>query len=146
AIAHLGTTAEVIPARFGDIWLRDTGPIFMTGDQCLRFATNGWGGKYLYEFDDEVGDTVAEISGATITRHHFVLEGGALDHNGEGAILSTRQCLLNKNRNNWQQDEAEKALTQAFNASRIYWLDDGLLYDHTDGHVDNLARFVNRDT
>ncbi|HEY9032543.1 MAG TPA: agmatine deiminase family protein [Pseudomonadales bacterium] len=133
---------ELINARFGDIWLRDTGPIFTRDGRALRFATNGWGGKYLYPHDDEVGDTVAARAGTAITRHPFVLEGGALEHNGEGLLMTTRQCLLNPNRNGWSQAEAEQALTGAFAASGIIWLDDGLLYDHTDGHIDNLARFV----
>ena len=146
ATAAVGEAASIVPARFGDIWLRDTGPIFTRRGDCLRFATNGWGGKYLYEFDDEVGDTVAAFENTPVTRFDYVLEGGALEHNGEGVILSTRQCLLNPNRNQWSEAEATKALTEAFEAGRICWLDDGLLYDHTDGHVDNLARFVDNNT
>lgn len=133
---------EIIPAKFGDIWLRDTGPIWNLRG-ALRFRTNGWGGKYIYEGDDQVGDFMAKRSGAPIIRHDFVLEGGAVDHNGQGAILTTRQCMLNPNRNPlWNQVEAERCLKQAFGAQYICWLDDGLLNDHTDGHVDNLARFV----
>lgn len=146
ARSMLGDTAEVIPARFGDIWLRDTGPILNGAGQGLRFQTNGWGGKYIYEFDDEIGDTMAGQIGCDILRHDFVLEGGAVEHNGEGVILTTRQCLLNKNRNGWGEAEAEALLKFAFGASRICWLDDGMLNDHTDGHIDNLARFVGANT
>lgn len=142
AKAHLGDKAEVIPARFGDIWLRDTGPIFLSPTRCLRFGTNGWGGKYLYEFDDEVGDTLAALSEAKVERFHYVLEGGALEHDGQGNILTTRQCLLNPNRNGWTEEEAEHALRQAFSVETVYWLNEGLRHDHTDGHIDNLARFV----
>jgi len=137
---------EIIPARFGDIWLRDTGPIFTKDHTALRFQTNGWGGKYVYEFDDEVGDTVAAKANAPIKRHDFVLEGGALEHNGAGAILTTRQCLLSPNRNGWDETQATNALKNTFGVETVYWLDDGLLNDHTDGHIDNLARFVDEKT
>jgi agmatine deiminase len=142
----LNGAAEVIAARFGDVWLRDTGPIFArtdSGIKALRFQTNGWGGKYVYEFDDIVGDTVAQRSGYDIIRHSFVLEGGAVEHDGKGTILTTRQCVLNPNRNaGWTQEDAEAALKAAFGAKRILWLDQGLAGDHTDGHIDNIARFV----
>lgn len=146
---RLGTNANVklIPARFGDIWLRDTGPIFAKDENgkpiALRFQTNGWGGKYVYEYDDEVGDTVANLSNTPIRRNAFILEGGALEHDGDGTILTTRQCLLNDNRNKgWTKERAEQELCTAFGVSKILWLDEGLLNDHTDGHIDNIARFV----
>ena len=146
----LGSQAKVIPADFGDIWLRDTGPIFAATAEtpvALRFANNGWGGKYVLPGDDSVGDIVAREAGTEIVRFNFVLEGGALEHNGSGAILTTRQCLLNTNRNNgWSQATAEEKLAEAFQCQRVLWLDQGLLNDHTDGHVDNLARFIAEDT
>ena len=135
---------EVIDGRFGDIWLRDTGPIF--GARSARpagFRLNGWGGKYDLEHDDTVATQIGEASGVPLDRNDFILEGGALDHDGEGTILTTRQCLLNANRNTgWTDETAEAELARALGARKVLWLGDGLLNDHTDGHVDNLARFV----
>lgn len=145
ARAALGGAAEIVPARYGDIWLRDTGPIFAFKDGArvaLRFRTNSWGGKYDLPDDATVGDRMAELAASDIVRFDFVLEGGAVDHDGKGTILATRQTLLNPNRNTWTQDEAEAALRQAFGTKKVIWIDEGLLGDHTDGHIDNIARFV----
>lgn len=135
---------EVVPGRFGDIWLRDTGPIFGEGStRAAAFRFNGWGGKYDLPFDDTVADQIGAHAATPLDCHAFILEGGALDHDGAGTILTTRQCLLNPNRNaGWIQADAEAALTAALGAKTVLWLGDGLLNDHTDGHVDNLARFV----
>jgi agmatine deiminase len=147
AAAHalLGDTAgvEIVAARFGDVWLRDTGPIFTGPGRGVAFRFNGWGGKYDLPGDDEVADQIAGRAGAALARHDFVLEGGALDHDGGGTVLTTRQCLLNPNRNRgWREGDAERALEESLAVAKVLWLEQGLMNDHTDGHVDNLARFV----
>ncbi|MFA5957430.1 agmatine deiminase family protein [Hyphomicrobium sp.] len=145
ATAALRDIAELIPAKYGDIWLRDTGPIYAhagNGNVALRFKTNSWGGKYDLPDDATVGDDVARISRTAVRRFDFVLEGGAVDHDGEGTILATQQTLLNPNRNGWTKEAAEKSLAEAFGTKKVIWIDEGLKNDHTDGHVDNIARFV----
>ena len=134
---------EIVPGRFGDIWLRDTGPIFLSATRAAAFRFNGWGGKYALEFDDTVAAQIGEASGAVLGAHNFILEGGAVDHDGIGTVLTTDQCLLNPNRNpGWTPQVAEQALAGSLGARKVLWLGEGLRNDHTDGHVDNLARFV----
>ncbi len=132
---------------YGDIWVRDSGPlvVFDAAGRRLarRFGFNGWGGKYEMEGDQEIGGTMAEAAGLPSDRMDWILEGGAIDTDGTGLVVTTEQCLLNRNRNpHLSKAEIETRLRGDLGFDRVLWLGDGLLGDHTDGHVDNLARFV----
>ncbi|MCH8685158.1 agmatine deiminase family protein [Pedomonas mirosovicensis] len=144
ALAGTGAILHAIP--FGDIWLRDTAPIFVAGAEGLAahgFRFNGWGGKYVLPFDDAVSVAVGKACGLPFREFDWVLEGGSVDVDGQGAALTTEQCLLNTNRNpNLSREQIERHLAEQLGVERILWLGDGLVNDHTDGHIDNLARFV----
>jgi agmatine deiminase len=143
---HAGDGIEVVVQPFGDIWLRDTGPIILgsgDGRKAAAFRFNGWGGKYQLEGDDTIGLRLAGDAGFPASTHDWVLEGGAIDVDGTGLAVTTEQCLLNPNRNpGLIRADVERRLAGDLGIRRILWLGRGLLNDHTDGHVDNLARFV----
>ena len=145
ALEHLGVRFSRLP--FGDIWMRDIAPIFVTNDEgavaAVSFAFNGWGHKYLLDGDDLVASRIGDVLGCEHFAFGFVLEGGAVEPDGEGTLLTTRQCLLNPNRNpGMEVSTLEARLGEALGARKLLWLDEGLTNDHTDGHVDTLARFV----
>jgi agmatine deiminase len=146
AARRLAPFADVVVERFGDIWLRDTGPIVLGSDAHRRaqgFGFNGWGGKYDLPGDDTIGERLAAASGLPFDKANWVLEGGAIDGDGSGCVLTTEQCLLNPNRNpGLGHAEIEARLLADLGFNRVVWLGEGLAKDHTDGHVDNLARFV----
>jgi len=146
AAAGLAPFATVLQEPFGDIWLRDTGPIVLKQGTLLQarsFRFNGWGGKYALEGDDSIGPRLAGGAGINPERRDWILEGGAIDVDGTGLAVTTEQCLLNPNRNpGMTREEVEARLRDDLGLDRILWLGEGLLNDHTDGHVDNLARFV----
>jgi agmatine deiminase len=143
---RLAPFAKVIVEPFGDIWLRDTGPI-VTGTGADRraqgFGFNGWGGKYDLPGDDSIGQRIADEAALPYAKADWILEGGAIDGDGTGIVLTTEQCLLNPNRNpGFGKADVERRLERDLGATRVVWLGNGLINDHTDGHVDNLARFV----
>ena len=131
---------------YGDTWLRDTGPIFLRGEReivAARFRFDGWGGKYLMDGDAEVSAHVARIAHTPSFAFDFVLEGGAVEVDGAGLLMTTKQCLLGGARNpGLDQRALDARLRYALGAARVIWLDRGLANDHTDGHIDTLARFV----
>lgn len=132
---------------YGDIWIRDTGPLTVLGPDGQRraqgFGFNGWGGKYLLEGDQETGPSLAEAGDLPYARADWILEGGAVESDGTGLVVTTEQCLLNTNRNpSLSREDIWANLQRDLGFDRILWLGNGLAGDHTDGHVDNLARLV----
>lgn len=142
-----GFGARVHRALYGDIWCRDSLPLLVrdaTGaPAAATFQFNGWGGKYALPGDRELAGLVAGLWGLPRVAHEFVLEGGAVEPDGEGTILTTKQCLLNPNRNpSMSAAQIERAVSEALGAQKVLWIEEGLLHDHTDGHIDTIARFV----
>src|SRR5207249_3885471 len=130
-------------------WCRDHGPIFLTRDADPRLAIvdwdyNAWGGKYPpCDLDEVVPTEIAQILGVPVFYPRMILEGGSIEVNGRGALLTTESCLLNKNRNpNLSRNEIERRLRDYLGVRDILWLGDGIAGDDTDGHIDDLARFV----
>jgi agmatine deiminase len=145
AARELCPFADVIVEPFGDIWLRDTGPIVLGSGPARHaqgFGFNGWGGKYELEGDQDIGERLALRAALPFDKAQWVLEGGAIDGDGSGTVITTEQCLLNPNRNTLTRDQIEERLRDDLGSERVVWLGSGLMNDHTDGHVDNLARFV----
>lgn len=146
-VALRGLPVRLHEIAFGDVWLRDTAPIFLRGPDgelaTVRFGFNGWGGKYVLPHDAQVSEQIAARTGVPEFRFSWVLEGGSVEVDGEGTCLTTRQCLLNPNRNPGMNEEmVERGLHEALGVTTVLWLEDGLLNDHTDGHIDTLARFT----
>ncbi len=132
--------------HYGDIWLRDTGPLVVADGSvraARRFGFNGWGGKFEMDGDQTIGAELAAGAGLEVTTADWILEGGAIDGDGTGLVATTEQCLLNPNRNpRLTRREIEARLAADLGLDRVLWLGNGLINDHTDGHVDNLARFI----
>lgn len=153
ARAMVGDSSRIDYVRgdYGDCWVRDTAPLFghtasgSLGALCFEF--NGWGGKYEMPFDAQVSRWLTRRLSAQRFECPVVLEGGALDSNGAGTFLTTESCVLNPNRNpGLTRDAFEGALRAKVEVERLIWLDRGLKHDHTDGHVDMIARFVSPDS
>lgn len=144
-------TLHRIPTN--DAWVRDHGAIVtVSADHSQRLALdfeyNAWGGKYPpYDLDQRVAGLMAAALGIDTHAPGIVLEGGSIDVNGAGAVLTTEQCLLNPNRNpSLARADIERVLQQTLGVRQIVWLGDGIEGDDTDGHVDDITRFIARDT
>jgi agmatine deiminase len=136
-------------------WCRDHGPIFLVREQAGRreraivdWGYNAWGDKYPpYDLDDAVPQHIARLRNLPLFSPGIVMEGGSLDVNGRGTLLTTEACLLNPNRNpHLTKAQIERQLRDYLGVRNILWLGDGIVGDDTDGHVDDLARFVNPST
>jgi agmatine deiminase len=136
-------------------WCRDHGPIFLVREShgkheraIVDWEYNAWGGKYpMFDLDDKIPQHVAALRGLPLFSPGIVLEGGAIDVNGRGTLLTTESCLLNRNRNpHLSQKEIAKFLRDYLGVRNVIWLNEGIVGDDTDGHVDDLARFVNPTT
>ena len=144
SLASIPVNFHLIP--YDDIWLRDCAPIFVAnGAQtaAVQFQFNAWGHKFSLPQDEKVAAQIVKGMGLPIFEYPCVMEGGSLETDGEGTCLTTKQCLLNPNRNpDLETDTLEQFLKSAFGYEKILWLDQGLLNDHTDGHIDTLVRFI----
>ncbi len=137
-----------------DAWCRDHGPCFLVRDQevdsviLLDWEYNAWGQKYLpFDLDNAIPAQVANFLAIPSIRPGIVMEGGAIETNGQGIIMTTKACLLNPNRNpNLNQSQIEGYLERFYGAKEIWWLGDGIVGDDTDGHIDDMTRFVSPNT
>jgi agmatine deiminase len=157
-LAATGAKREHIttyPIPTNDCWIRDCGPLFLVPEPgsppelaLLGFRYNAWGGKFApYDLDAAIPRRLAETLSLPLFQAPIVLEGGAIDSNGAGVILTTEQCARNRNRNpGLDRRHIEAIMKQYLGARKVVWLDQGLVDDHTDGHVDNLARFADERT
>jgi agmatine deiminase len=145
--ALVGTPINFHLIPYDDIWLRDCAPIFVKDSAgvvaAATFRFNVWGNKFALPLDEKVSVHIAKGTGLDLLEYPFVLEGGSVETDGEGTCLTTRQCLLNPNRNpDLDQATLEQFLRTALGYQKILWLEDGLLNDHTDGHIDTIVRFI----
>lgn len=155
-LAELGNTLENIRFHirdYADIWFRDYGPLFLVQSDVRELAMskwefNAWGNKYdALLKDNSIPYAMNEELKLAIFKSGIVLEGGSIEVNGKGTLLTTRQCLLNKNRNPYlTKTEIEGYLADYLNVNHFIWLNEGVEGDDTDGHVDDIARFVNPTT
>ena len=138
-----------------DAWCRDHGPAVLLNRRemghraIVDWDYNAWGGKYPpFDLDNAIPARIAEFMGIDhVFRPGIVMEGGSVDFNGEGDVLTTTSCLLNKNRNpKLKKEQIEQYLVDYYGVDNVIWLGDGIAGDDTDGHVDDMSRFVSKDT
>jgi agmatine deiminase len=155
---HLVADAKLSEVSFylhptNDAWCRDHGPAFVvnrqTGEKAVvDWGYNAWGGKYPpFDLDDVIPTRIGEALGLKVFNADIVMEGGSVEFNGKGTLLTTTACLLNENRNpHLNQGQIEEYLANYYGTEHILWLGDGIVGDDTDGHIDDITRFVNEDT
>ena len=137
-----------------DAWCRDHGPAFLINPSAhpqkviVDWGYNAWGNKYPpYDLDDVIPTRIAEHYGLQVWHPGIVMEGGSVEFNGKGTLLTSTACLLNPNRNpHLNQEQIEKYLRDYYGVEQILWVDEGIVGDDTDGHIDDTVRFVNADT
>jgi agmatine deiminase len=159
AMAHLenaGTDLDDVRFFFhptDDAWCRDHGPAFLINPvekkkMVVKWNYNAWGNKYPpFDLDNQIPILIARDYNLPLALPGIVMEGGSVDFNGRGTVLTTTSCLLNKNRNpQLNQKQVEEYLTGFYGVNNILWLGEGIVGDDTDGHIDDITRFVNEDT
>jgi agmatine deiminase len=137
-----------------DAWCRDHGPAFLINPNAeqkkiiVDWGYNAWGGKYPpFDLDDNIPTRIAQHYNIPVYYPGIVMEGGSVEFNGKGTLLTTTACLLNENRNpHLNQEQIENYLSNYYGVDHILWLGDGIVGDDTDGHIDDITRFVNEDT
>jgi len=144
---------EIFLHRSDDVWCRDHGACFVINPSAsatkaiVNWGFNAWGGKYPFENDNAIPLKVASHYGLPIFSPGIIMEGGSIDVNGAGTLLTTEACLLNKNRNpHLSKKQIENILMEYYSVEQIIWLGDGIAGDDTDGHVDDITRFISADT
>ena len=144
---------EYLVKTTNDAWCRDHGPAFLINPDTkekmvVDWGHNAWGGKYPpYHNDNETPQAIASYLGLSYVTPGIIMEGGSVEFNGAGSILTSKSCLLNKNRNpNLTQNQIEEYLFDYYGAEQVLWVEDGIAGDDTDGHIDDTTRFVNEDT
>jgi agmatine deiminase len=147
ARAMLPDSVRVVELSSNDSWMRDCGPTFVTNGSLLRAVDwdfNAWGGLYTdFSFDQQVAQKVAEIEGVERYKAPLILEGGSIHVDGQGTLLTTKECLLNENRNpQLSQAQIEEYLRDYLSVEQIIWLERGIYLDETQGHVDNICCFL----
>ena len=145
---QLGENAEIFAIETDDVWCRDHGPTFLINQESADVAFvdwnyNGWGGKFPCEKDALAAQVIGEAEGALAFSSKLTCEGGAIEGDGAGRVLTTESVLLNPNRNpDWTKEQVTSELCEMLGAEEVIWLSAGLDNDDTDGHIDMVARFV----
>lgn len=137
-----------------DAWCRDHGPAFLVNPTAAQpkaivdWNYNAWGNKYPpYDLDDVIPTRIAEKLGLPVFYPGIIMEGGSVEFNGKGTVMTSTACLLNKNRNpHLSQAQIEEYLCDYYGMEQVLWVDEGIVGDDTDGHIDDTVRFVNEDT